>query len=200
MMINRKSLVSLLYAMFISAPIAANAGQFSIVKFGLAEGDGVSGCVAFDNLDVHEGESIKLVTVTGLSEQQRILLGTVGARMTLPSPCSGLESPHFDGYIYSVTLSKGSFNADDLAIAIRKSASLKVIIEDESVGLSSNGLPTLYFRSCASREGLHLTAWAGKPLEGKRLWSKYYYLGYDVDPDCTELDYDRMSRTIEDPK
>lgn len=200
MMIARKLLVPFLCVVFFAAPIAGSAGQSDTVKFGLAEGDGVSGCVAFDNLDIQEGEAIKFVTVAGLSEQQRVLLGTIGARMNLPSPCSGLESPHFHGYIYSVTLSQGSFNAEDLAIAIRESTSLKVILEGESIGLSSNGLPTLYFRSCATGEGLYLTAWAGKPLEGKRLWSKYYYLGYDVDSDCTELDFDRKSRIIKNQK
>jgi hypothetical protein len=42
------------------------------------------------------------------------------------------------------------------------------------------------FRSCTSTEGVHLTVWKGKPLEGIRKWHYYYYLGYDVTPDCTE--------------
>ena len=36
-------------------------------------------------------------------------------------------------------------------------------------------------RMCASNEGLHLTAWVGS----RRVWHEYFYLGYDVDPDCT---------------
>jgi hypothetical protein len=28
----------------------------------------------------------------------------------------------------------------------------------------------------------------GKPLEGRRLRHEYLYLGYDVEPDCTEAD------------
>jgi hypothetical protein len=199
-LVNRQLLVSLVYAIFFTAPISGNAGQLAPVQFGLAEGNGSSGCVAFDDLDIREGEPITLVTVTGLSEQQRVLMGTVGTKLISPSPCSGLENSHFHGYIFSVSLSRGSFNVENLAIAISESTSLKVIIEGESAGLSTSGSPTLYFRSCATGEGLFLTAWAGKPLEGKRLWSKYYYLGYDVDPNCTELDFDRRSRIIEDHK
>jgi len=41
------------------------------------------------------------------------------------------------------------------------------------------------FRSCTSGEGVHLTIWADQPLEGLRKWHDYYYLGYDVDADCT---------------
>ena len=45
-----------------------------------------------------------------------------------------------------------------------------------------------FFRSCTSSEGVHLTIWQGKPLEGIRKWHYYYYLGYDVEPSCTERD------------
>jgi hypothetical protein len=45
-----------------------------------------------------------------------------------------------------------------------------------------------FFRSCTSAEGIHFTVWSGRPLEGARRWHQYYYLGYDVTPDCTQLD------------
>jgi hypothetical protein len=45
------------------------------------------------------------------------------------------------------------------------------------------------FRSCASEEGIHATAWSGTPLIGARRWHAYYYLGYDVDPNCSPADY-----------
>jgi hypothetical protein len=44
------------------------------------------------------------------------------------------------------------------------------------------------FRACTSSEGVHLTVWKGKPLEGLRKWHYYYYLGYNVTSDCTEAD------------
>ncbi len=46
------------------------------------------------------------------------------------------------------------------------------------------------FRVCTSGEGMHFTAWSGKPLSGKRLWHRYHYLGYDVEPNCTPKDYE----------
>ena len=51
------------------------------------------------------------------------------------------------------------------------------------------------FRSCASAEGIHATAWAGVPLASERRWHAYYYLGYDVEPDCTPADYASDSAT-----
>ena len=44
------------------------------------------------------------------------------------------------------------------------------------------------FRECASGEGLHLTVWSGKPLESKRLWHFYFYLGNSMESNCTEND------------
>jgi len=44
------------------------------------------------------------------------------------------------------------------------------------------------FRTCASAEGIHATAWSGVPLSSPRRWHAYYYLGYDVDPDCKPAD------------
>lgn len=46
-----------------------------------------------------------------------------------------------------------------------------------------------FFRVCTSTEGNHLTVWSGRPLLGKRRWHFYYYLGYDVVPDCKKKDY-----------
>src|SRR6266478_6016907 len=43
-----------------------------------------------------------------------------------------------------------------------------------------------FFRSCTSQEGVHFTIWADKPLQGKRRWHRYVYLGYDVEPTCTD--------------
>ncbi len=45
------------------------------------------------------------------------------------------------------------------------------------------------FRDCTSSEGVHLTVWNGEPLKGTRKWHRYFYLGYDVEPNCTEKDY-----------
>lgn len=45
------------------------------------------------------------------------------------------------------------------------------------------------FRTCTSNEGVHLTVWNGEPLVDQRMWHRYLYLGYDVDPSCTAADY-----------
>ncbi len=54
--------------------------------------------------------------------------------------------------------------------------------------LDGDGVPER-FRACTSSEGVHLTIWSGAPLTGRLRWHRYFYLGYDVEPDCTEADY-----------
>lgn len=56
-----------------------------------------------------------------------------------------------------------------------------------TVDLDGDGAPES-FRACTSTEGVHLTVWTGEPLKGRRRWHTYYYLGYDVEPSCTEAD------------
>jgi hypothetical protein len=53
----------------------------------------------------------------------------------------------------------------------------------------SEGGAALNFRMCASAEGLHLTAWEGRPLTGKRVWRRYYYVGRDMQPTCVDADH-----------
>jgi hypothetical protein len=43
------------------------------------------------------------------------------------------------------------------------------------------------FSLCTSNEGLHLHIWSGEPYIGIRLWHAYYYLGYEVMPNCPEF-------------
>jgi hypothetical protein len=42
------------------------------------------------------------------------------------------------------------------------------------------------FRECSGSESSQLTAW----LRGRRVWHGYYYLGYDVEPNCRPEEID----------
>lgn len=40
------------------------------------------------------------------------------------------------------------------------------------------------FHQCATAEGMQFSVWADDVGNGEPLWRGYYYLGYDVQPDC----------------
>ena len=89
---------------------------------------------------------------------------------------------------YSFKVIRGALSSGTLAFAIANS-SRPLATTEEGVTADLDGDGQLeFFRACTSSEGVHLTIWKSKPLEGRRKWHYYYYLGYDVTPDCTESD------------
>lgn len=42
--------------------------------------------------------------------------------------------------------------------------------------------------ACKTGEGLMLSAWKGKPRKGDKVWSSYHFLGYEVEPNCTDAE------------
>jgi hypothetical protein len=75
------------------------------------------------------------------------------------------------------------------SIAVVRSAGAVSVRRGVARGdLDGDGRPE-FFRACASTEGNHLTIWTGQPLVGKRRWHSYYYLGFDVVPDCKKKDF-----------
>lgn len=71
---------------------------------------------------------------------------------------------------------------------VRSSTPVSIKRGIASADLNGDGWPE-FFRICTSNEGNHLTVWTGKPLQGKKRWHSYYYLGYDVQPTCKKNDY-----------
>jgi len=143
--------------------------------FGLAMFGGDSPpCVAISSGSAAVGE---YVSVLVLSEPPRAFQARIGA--TPASPCDDSE---LTGTTFELVQIQGPLPEDpDIAIVVRETASqLKRIGEEKWAVVGSE--PPRTFRRCASSEGLHFSAWVG----ARRVWHEYYYLGYDVDPTCTE--------------
>lgn len=63
----------------------------------------------------------------------------------------------------------------------------KFVKRDSNMAADLDGDGRLeFFRSCTSQEGIHFTIWSDKPLQGKRRWHRYVYLGYSLEPTCTK--------------
>lgn len=45
-----------------------------------------------------------------------------------------------------------------------------------------------HFEVCASFEGVHLNIWTGEPYRGTLRWSRYFYVPYDTEPTCGDID------------
>jgi len=148
--------------MFAMLPFSCNASD----AFGVVSTDGKSTCLAtarmIDSFPIR-------VQVVLPGEPQRVRVGVITA--SLEEPCGALAKRDLDGHFYSLRPIKG--------------------LEALSFGVAQiNGQSKAGIRACTSSEGVHLTAWNGKPLAGERLWHQYIYLGYDVEPTCSEQDYE----------
>jgi hypothetical protein len=112
-------------------------------------------CVTFSGPDLAPGTRI---TIEAFDPPQSIAAQIRGIRARC-DPDGGVA-----GTAYAVDVPR---SIEDIGLAV--------------VTLSDRPRSDLSFRSCASREGVHLTAWRA----GARVWHQYFYLAYDVDPTCT---------------
>lgn len=162
--------------------VSAQKFQFNS-KLGVVDvDDSGSMCLAIQNATLKQGDKLSLIKA---SKPQKVSTALIEA--SLSERCSEpLEGP--DNSFYRITLANRRTKTETLAAAIAVLGSgVRLQKGVASIDLDRDGQAE-YFRSCTSREGLHLTAWTGKPLVGRRRWNFYYYLGYDTVPTCKTKD------------
>lgn len=143
-------------------------------------------CLIASAQNLKTGSKVSLVLPT---IPQRLVSGTVTS--TYDRKCAQVSKPYISGKYYRLSLPYSHTQIDLPAIAILNADSHLHRVVLRVVGdLDGDGTAEL-FRSCASSEGIHLTVWSDRPLIGIRRWHSYYYLGYDVEPTRTKLEYDR---------
>ena len=168
--------------MFLSPQPAKADYRFSS-RIGVAVANSGKVCLAIHRPNFVAGSRLTLVLL-------RVPQSTVEAEVLRPadSSCPKPDESDKSLHSYEIRVLKGSLEPSMPAIAVFDWASQFVKHGDAvTADIDGDGKPES-FRSCASTEGLHLTVWSGKPLEGKRRWHQYYYLGYDVEADCTAKD------------
>lgn len=140
-------------------------------------------CLGISNPKLKQKETVKIIN---LEKPQQMITGKVVKKLSkncfkVQESASGASSFYLlkagdleiSTPVIVITGFKGEFTKDPVGVR---------------ADLNRDGIPES-FRYCTSNEGLHYTIWSGPPLKGKRLWHEYYYLGYDVEPNCTEKDY-----------
>jgi hypothetical protein len=89
---------------------------------------------------------------------------------------------------YGATITGGALDEGLPAVALVHVAK-PLAVSDSTVALDIDGDGKVdSVRSCTSGEGVHLTMWDGAPPAGRREWHRYVYLGYDLEPTCTEAE------------
>jgi hypothetical protein len=127
------------------------------------------------------------VTVIHAAFPQYATEGRLGPRNK--SPCFPPPRASVDSMEYIVDAPADTLGRRGLPIVILGKLAPAVMRGDTVLLAIEPGRPSWRFRTCASEEGIHATAWSGVPLSSPRRWHTYYYLGYDVEPDCVPADY-----------
>ena len=155
-------------------------------KAGLAivENEGTV-CLVIDNKHLEPGGSLTLVRV-----DTEPILYSAKISKTLASPCQPALKADIAGECYELQIAQSEKLKPGPYFALLCLRS-QFVIRSKEVRATLEGFPgPISFRVCTSNEGLHLTVWQGKPITGKRLWHRYFYLGYDVEPSCQPAETD----------
>ena len=101
------------------------------------------------------------------------------------APCLGVADEKPSLASYSLRLLNGRIEQNLPLVAVIGKA-IKIRPSGARVEAILNGYSRpITFHSCTSADGVHLTAWKGIPLRGRRVWHQYYYLGQDLEQSCT---------------
>ena len=129
-------------------------------------------CAAFRGDVLHAGDHVFLFALN----PPRLVDGWVVA--SSPEPCNTtLDAP-----AYVVRLRRPLSDMPEPGIALLDPSARVEYANGEFIVRTAGAAAPLQFRQCTSQEGLHLTAWRGN----RRTWHEYWYLGYDVEPTCSE--------------
>lgn len=140
-------------------------------------------CVDMPNRSLDTGQRIRLVTTSlpqATSEAEVI--------RRIDQPCAPATQSEPGVAHYRIRVLRDSLETGAPAFAIANfNGAFTVSADGVTADLEGDGSPEL-FRACTSTEGVHLTVWTGTPPQGTRRWHRYFYLGYDVDPTCSEAE------------
>ena len=141
-------------------------------------------CLAITNADLKPGTPVALVT---MGAPQKVANATIQDRTTSATTCPGLSgdrASQLDPKTAFYTLQGASIVSTDMAIGIINPPSAPTIQNGIAmVDLEQNGISEI-FTSCTATEGINFYVWPGKAYSGEPRWTKYYYLGYDMTPNC----------------
>lgn len=136
-------------------------------------------CLAIDNKRLEASSSQALVR----ADTEPILHAATVSKM-LAAPCQMALKANIAGDYYELQISQSEKLKPGPYFAVLCLRS-QFVIKNREVLATLQGLPDrMSFRFCTSNEGLHFTLWQGRPITGKRLWHRYFYLGYDVEFSC----------------
>jgi hypothetical protein len=147
-------------------------------------------CLLIPNGKLKPGDPVSVIATDGGVEQAQVTA-------KLDKSCARHPDSEPDAF-YTLQLAKNRLQPGTLGLGI---ADYSGPFENRGgfVGFNTlrlEGKPD-YFSSCTGSEGVNLLVWNGLPQKGVLEWQRYYYVGYDVEADCTPADTAAMEKLKE---
>src|SRR5262245_566274 len=139
-------------------------------------------CLSIKTQALPSGQDMTLIWVSAEPASPEISFRKIRARLT--EPCDPVNR---DGNDATYELDADKLDSGRVYFAIVGHRNDLKILRNEVSGRSNHD--ETIFRSCTSMEGLHFFVWARNGLKARKVWHRYYYLGYDVEPSCNEADF-----------
>jgi hypothetical protein len=153
------------------------SSQIGIVEFHPDD----AACLTIQNASLKVGEAVRIIV---MDEPQALETALVEKKLDKSCSRNPQVSPADAFYALRLPAKESVLKPVSIAV-VRFAGELHLKDGFAQADLTANG-SAHSFRSCTSTEGLHLTVWDSAP---SRKWHRYYYLGYDVEPNCTEKEY-----------
>lgn len=151
-------------------------------RIGVAVSTGSRTCVAIRNDNLSPGGPLTLISP---ALPQKFVQAEVGGRSSSPCPITKEVDPAVSSY--DLHLTQDSIQQlTPLIAAVGSATPFSMVNNNVQADLDQNG-KTETFRECSSNDGIHLTVWFGKPVDGAVLWHGYYYEPSNpgIGPACT---------------
>jgi hypothetical protein len=141
-------------------------------------------CLSIKNAALQRGQQMTLIWVSAeeVPSRPEIRYATIEAK--LAAPC---DPVNFDADNATYELAADKFDRGRVYIAlVGRHADLRITKGGVTGRLGASD--DIAFRSCASMEGLHFFLSAVSRSKAKKVWHEYYYVGYDLEPNCKDAD------------
>ena len=171
---------TLVLLLLVPAVTAAHDGK---QRLGVAGSVGMQMCAALPAADAHAGERVAIVDP---APPQRVRWATL--EHPPGDACSRWQQrSHVAGQVFALQVESAS-DDDDIPLGVVVPGARSFDVAHGNAVVYTDEAAALHFRSCTSSEGVHLSAWPSSRIKGRPLWHAYVYLGYDVEPTCSEAE------------
>lgn len=142
-------------------------------------------CLVISDPNLARGSSVVLVV---MGEPQTVLPAEIEGPISSAAACPPLiegrrkQNDRPGTSFYGLMATK--LTATDMGIGVVAPPDKVTVVNGlAQTDLNSDGQREV-FSSCATTEGIKFAVWSERAYQGSPLWSKYYYLGYDMKPTC----------------